>query len=38
MNVVDSSVWLEYFAGAIEDTAKLVVPTLVIFGVFKRTL
>lgn len=47
MNVVDSSAWLEYFANgpnagffgkAIEDTAKLVVPSLTIFEVFKRIL
>lgn len=47
MNVVDSSGWLEYFAdgpsagffaSAIEDTAKLVVPTLSLYEVFKRVL
>ena len=47
MNVVDSSGWLEYFADGpnaaafarpIEATAKLVVPTLSIFEVFKRVL
>ncbi len=47
MNVVDSSGWLEYFADgknaaffapAIEDTARLVVPTLSLFEVFKRVL
>jgi predicted nucleic acid-binding protein len=47
MNVVDSSGWLEYFAGGrnsrafappIEDTAKLVVPTLSLLEVFKRVL
>jgi predicted nucleic acid-binding protein len=47
MNVVDSSAWLEYFANgpnagffarAIEDTPKLVVPSLSIFEVFKRIL
>ena len=46
MNVVDSSAWLEYFgdgpnagdfAGAIEDSAQLAVPTLTLFEVFKRT-
>ncbi len=46
MNVVDSSAWLEYFgdrpnasefASAIEDPERLVVPTLTIFEVFKRT-
>ena len=45
MNVVDSSGWLEYFADgrnatffapAIEDIPKLVVPTLSLFEVFKR--
>ena len=47
MNVVDSSGWLEYFADGtnaaafarpIEATAKLVVPTLAIFEVFKRVM
>ena len=47
MNLVDSCGWLEYFAGgpraelyasAIEDTATLVVPTVVILEVFKRVL
>lgn len=47
MNLVDSSAWLEYFAGgpnadffapAIEKTSELVVPTIVIFEVFKRVL
>jgi predicted nucleic acid-binding protein len=47
MNVVDSSGWLEYFANganagffapAIEDTGKLIVPSLSIFEVFKRVL
>lgn len=47
MNVVDSSGWLEYladgpgasfFAGAIENTEKLVVPTLSLYEVFKRVL
>jgi len=47
MNVVDSSGWLEYFADgpaagffapAIEDTAKLIVPTLSLVEVFKRLL
>lgn len=45
MNVVDSSAWLEYladgpnadyFAKPIENTAKLLVPTIVLFEVFKR--
>ncbi|HEX5136865.1 MAG TPA: type II toxin-antitoxin system VapC family toxin [Planctomycetota bacterium] len=47
MNVVDSSGWLEYFAGgrnasffapAIEDTPRLVVPTISLLEVFKRVL
>jgi predicted nucleic acid-binding protein len=47
MNVVDSSAWLEYFAGganassfaaAIEKTEDLLVPTLVLYEVFKRVL
>lgn len=47
MNVIDSSGWLEYFisgknakffALAIEDTANVIVPTISIFEVFKRTL
>ena len=47
MNVVDSSGWLEYFidgptasffAPAIEDEASLIVPTVSIYEVFKRTL
>lgn len=46
MNVVDSSAWIEYFgdgvnandfAAAIEDPDSLVVPTLTLFEVFKRT-
>ena len=47
MNVVDSSSWLEYFAGgpnagffaaAIKATDTLVVPTICIYEVFKRLL
>jgi len=47
VNVVDSSGWLEYFADgpnaklfapAIEATAKLIVPTLSLYEVFKRVL
>jgi predicted nucleic acid-binding protein len=47
MNVVDSSAWLEYFANGpnasvfakpIEDTERLIVPTLSLFEVFKRVL
>jgi toxin FitB len=47
MNVVDSSGWLEYFIGgentsffapAIQDVGKVVVPTVSIYEVFKRIL
>jgi predicted nucleic acid-binding protein len=47
MNVVDSSCWLEYFAGSvtgeriasvIEDIQRLVVPTIVLYEVFKKLL
>src|SRR5687768_4880293 len=47
MNVIDSSGWLEYFisgknasffAPAIQDVANVVVPTVSIYEVFKRTL
>ena len=47
MNLVDSSAWLEYFAGtnegkkfraAIESTSTLIVPTIVLFEVFKKML
>ena len=47
MNVVDSSGWLEYFANGpnagffskpIEQTDRLIVPTLSLFEVFKRVL
>jgi predicted nucleic acid-binding protein len=47
MNLVDSSAWLEYFAdgpnaeffaAAIEDVEKLVVPTICLLEVFKRVL
>lgn len=47
MNVVDSSGWLEYFiddvnadffAPILEDVSNLVVPTVSIYDVFKRTL
>jgi len=47
MNLVDSSCWLEYFAGtqlsekyarAIEDTENLIVPTISLYEVFKRVL
>lgn len=45
MNVVDSSGWLEYFAGganadvfapALQSTDKLIVPTISIYEVYKR--
>lgn len=47
MNVVDSSAWLEYFADsdnakffapAIEDVARLIVPSICILEVYKRVL
>lgn len=47
MNVVDSSAWLEYFANgpnagffapAVEETDKLLVPTICLLEVFKRVL
>ena len=47
MNVVDSSAWLEYFAGgpnagfftsAIEDQERLVVPSVCLYEVFKLIL
>ena len=47
MNVVDSSGWLEYFAGGpnasyfqvpIEDVDQLIVPTITIYEVYKRLL
>ncbi|MGE5229087.1 MAG: type II toxin-antitoxin system VapC family toxin [Deltaproteobacteria bacterium] len=47
MNVVDSSAWLEYFAGgpnadffaaAVEAVEELVVPTVSVYEVFKRVL
>jgi predicted nucleic acid-binding protein len=47
MNVVDSSGWLEYFAdgsnadffaSAIEDATRLIVPTISLYEVFKRAL
>ena len=45
MNLVDSSAWLEYFADgpnaaffapAIEKTSDLIVPTIVVFEIYKR--
>ena len=47
MNVVDSSGWLEYladgpnagfFAGVLQDTDRLIVPTISVLEVFKRVL
>ncbi len=47
MNVVDTSGWLEYFAGsanasffasAIEDSEHLIVPVICIYEVFKKVL
>lgn len=47
MNVVDSSAWLEYFANgpnasffapAIEEVGELVVPSLIVYEVFRRVL
>ena len=47
MNVVDSSCWLEYFAGSkvgeavsapIEDLSALVVPSITLYEVFKKLL
>lgn len=47
MNIVDSSGWLEYFANgknagffarAIEEPSRLIVPSLSLFEVFKRIL
>lgn len=46
MNVVNSSAWLEYFADGpnagffakpIEDTARLVVPSVSLYEVFKKS-
>jgi len=47
MNAVDSSAWIEYFgdganadafAPAIEDTSQLLVPSIVVYEVFKHVL
>jgi predicted nucleic acid-binding protein len=47
VNIVDSSLWLEYFAGTaaggrvsaqIRDTASLIVPTIILYEVFKKLL
>jgi predicted nucleic acid-binding protein len=47
MNIVDSTLWLEYFAGTdagnvvsdvIENTDELIIPTITIYEVFKKLL
>ena len=47
MNIVDSSCWLEYFAGSrvgdevssvIEDTDHLLVPSIIVYEVFKKLI
>jgi predicted nucleic acid-binding protein len=47
MNIVDSSFWLEYFAGTdsgnivseiIENTNDLIIPTITLYEVFKKLL
>ena len=47
MNIVDSSCWLEFFAGTkvgdkvsgiIEDTDNLIVPSITLYEVFKKLL
>lgn len=47
MNIVDSSGWLEYFvktpradlfAEAIENTAQLLVPTIILYEVFRKLI
>ncbi len=47
MNIVDSSCWLEYFAGSrvgdevssvIEDTEHLLVPSIIVYEVFKKLI
>jgi toxin FitB len=47
MNIVDSSCWLEFFAGSkvgekvseiIEDTENLIVPSITLYEVFKKLL
>ena len=47
MNLVDSSCWLEYFAGSrvgdevssvIEDTDHLLVPSIIVYEVFKKLI
>lgn len=47
MNIVDSSCWLEYFSGSpvgddiapvIENTKELIVPSIILYEVFKKIL
>ncbi|MCL2232868.1 MAG: type II toxin-antitoxin system VapC family toxin [Treponema sp.] len=47
MNIIDSTLWLEYFAGSeagnnvcevIENTNELIVPTITVYEVFKKLL
>ena len=47
MNIVDSSCWLEYLSGSvvgekvskiIEDTGNLIVPSIILYEVFKKLL
>ena len=47
MNIIDSSFWLEYFAGTdagdivsdiVENTNELIVPTITLYEVFKKLL
>jgi predicted nucleic acid-binding protein len=47
MNVVDSSAWLEYFAAGpnaaffaapVENSAELIVPTIILYEVFKKVM
>jgi toxin FitB len=47
MNLIDSSAWIEYFAGgpnasffasALENVEEVLVPTIVLYEVFKRVL
>jgi predicted nucleic acid-binding protein len=47
MNIVDSSFWLEYFAGTdsgnivsdtIENTNDLIIPSITLYEVFKKLL
>jgi len=47
MNIIDSSFWLEYFAGTdagdivsdtVENTSELIVPTITLYEVFKKLL